>query len=161
MECGTERPCPFVGCKYHLYLDVNPGTGTIKLNFPRLEPWQMGETCVLDVAERGGMTLEQIGAELNMVRERVRQIERSALARIALPMEGYRSAPPREYSYSRDRVQAASRASIPPRPLVEKYKNPPQCTCCDPSWPHCGCGCLEECQLHKHLAQTENHDGGL
>src|SRR5688572_696068 len=37
-ECKEEaRPCPWVSCKYHLYLDVNPETGSIKLNFPDLE----------------------------------------------------------------------------------------------------------------------------
>ena len=33
-ECATgPRPCLFVSCKYHLYLDVNPRTGSVKLNF--------------------------------------------------------------------------------------------------------------------------------
>ena len=43
----------FISCKHHLYLDVNPETGSIKLNFPHLEPWEMLESCSLDVAERG------------------------------------------------------------------------------------------------------------
>ena len=29
-----HRPCPWVACKHHLYLDVNPETGSIKMNFP-------------------------------------------------------------------------------------------------------------------------------
>src|SRR5262249_33319259 len=34
-ECKTgPRPCLFVSCKHHLYLDVNPETGSVKLNFP-------------------------------------------------------------------------------------------------------------------------------
>ena len=37
-ECiNAERPCTWVACKYNLYLDVNPQTGSIKLNFPDLE----------------------------------------------------------------------------------------------------------------------------
>jgi hypothetical protein len=29
-ECAcAERPCPWVSCKHHLYLDVNPETGSI------------------------------------------------------------------------------------------------------------------------------------
>ena len=24
----------------------------------------------------------------------------------------------------------------------------PACTCCDPNWPFCTCGCLEECEVH-------------
>ena len=31
---GGQRPCPWVSCKHHLFLDVNPETGSIKLNFP-------------------------------------------------------------------------------------------------------------------------------
>ncbi|MBN1947120.1 MAG: hypothetical protein JW797_15700 [Bradymonadales bacterium] len=69
------RPCPFVSCKFHLYLDVHPETGSIKLNFPDLEVWEMPETCALDVAERGGITLEEVGDILNLTRERIRQVE--------------------------------------------------------------------------------------
>src|SRR5437879_1807680 len=40
VECVSgERPCPFVSCKHHLYLDVSAKTGAIKLNFPDLEVW--------------------------------------------------------------------------------------------------------------------------
>jgi len=69
------RPCPFVSCKYHLYLDVKDETRSIKLNFPHLEVWEMEHTCALDVAEQGGMTLEEVGHILNLTRERVRQVE--------------------------------------------------------------------------------------
>lgn len=31
-ECRDGfRPCPFVACKYHLYLDINPETGSTSL----------------------------------------------------------------------------------------------------------------------------------
>lgn len=78
----SERPCPFVSCKYHLYLDVNPRTGSIKLNFPDLEVWELPETCALDVAERGGMTLEEVGELLNLTRERIRQVESKGIDKI-------------------------------------------------------------------------------
>ncbi|HZO16399.1 MAG TPA: sigma factor-like helix-turn-helix DNA-binding protein, partial [Polyangiaceae bacterium] len=82
-ECvGGERPCPYVSCKYHLYLDVSPRTGAIKLNFPDLEVWDMQETCALDVADRGGTTLEDVGAIMNLTRERIRQVEVRALAKL-------------------------------------------------------------------------------
>jgi hypothetical protein len=82
-ECvGGERPCPYVSCKYHLYLDVSPRTGAIKLNFPDLEVWEMQETCALDVADRGGTTLEDVGAIMNLTRERIRQVEVRALAKL-------------------------------------------------------------------------------
>ncbi len=82
-ECQSmPRPCPFVSCEHHLYLDVNPQSGAIKLNFPQLEVWEMAETCALDVADRGGITLEEVGAILNLTRERIRQVEVRGLTKI-------------------------------------------------------------------------------
>ena len=82
-ECANgERPCPFVSCKHHLYLDVSAKTGAIKLNFPDLEVWEMTETCALDVADRGGTTLEEVGAIMNLTRERIRQVEVKGLAKL-------------------------------------------------------------------------------
>jgi hypothetical protein len=82
-ECiDGERPCPFVSCAHHLYLDVSPKTGAIKLNFPDLEVWEMTETCALDVADRGGTTLEEVGAIMNLTRERIRQVEVKGLAKL-------------------------------------------------------------------------------
>ena len=75
-ECrDAPRPCPWVACKHHLYLDINPRTGSIKLNFPDLEPWELEHTCSLDIADAGGLTLEEIGVVTNLTRERVRQVE--------------------------------------------------------------------------------------
>jgi hypothetical protein len=76
------RPCLYVACKYHLYLDVNPETGSIKVNFPDQEPWEIEESCALDVAERGGVTLEEVGEILNLTRERVRQVEVTGLEKL-------------------------------------------------------------------------------
>src|SRR4029079_15340759 len=82
-DCSQgERPCPFVSCKHHLYLDVSARTGAIKLNFPDLEVWEMTETCALDVADRGGTTLEEGGAIINLTRERIRQVEVKGLAKL-------------------------------------------------------------------------------
>jgi hypothetical protein len=77
-----ERPCPWAGCKYHLLLDVNPASGSLKVNFPGRELWHLDETCALDVADRGGITLDEVGALLNIVRERVRQIEEKTLLKL-------------------------------------------------------------------------------
>ena len=76
------RPCLFVSCRYHLYLDVNPETGSIKLNFPDKEVWDLQETCALDVAERGGVTLEEVGHIMNLTRERIRQVEVRGLQKL-------------------------------------------------------------------------------
>jgi len=82
-ECvDGPRPCPYVSCQHHLYLDVSSRTGAIKLNFPDLEVWDMNESCALDVADRGGTTLEDVGAIMNLTRERIRQVEVKALAKL-------------------------------------------------------------------------------
>jgi hypothetical protein len=82
-ECADgPRPCPFVSCRHHLFIDVSPRTGAIKLNFPDLEVWDLGESCALDVADRGGTTLEDVGAIMNLTRERIRQVEVKALAKL-------------------------------------------------------------------------------
>jgi hypothetical protein len=84
-ECrGEARPCPWVACKHHLYLDINPETGSIKINFPDLEPWELKHTCALDVAERGGITLEEVGEIMNLTRERIRQVEVRGLLKLKM-----------------------------------------------------------------------------
>ncbi len=83
VELGTSaNPCPYVSCKYHLAFDIDPDTGSIKENFPGVEIDELIDTCVLAVAERGEQTLEEVGAALNITRERVRQIEARALLRV-------------------------------------------------------------------------------
>jgi len=81
---GEMRPCPWVACKHHLYLDINPETGSIKINFPDLEPWELKHTCALDVAERGGITLEEVGEIMNLTRERIRQVEVRGLLKLKM-----------------------------------------------------------------------------
>lgn len=76
------RPCPFVACRHHLYLDVSAKTGAIKLNFPDLEVDELTASCALDVADRQGTTLEGVGAIMNLTRERIRQVEVRALAQL-------------------------------------------------------------------------------
>lgn len=77
-----ERPCPFVACKYHLYIDVHPVRGSIKINFPDIDVWEMTDSCALDIADRGGITLEEVGVIMNLTRERVRQLETQGLAKL-------------------------------------------------------------------------------
>jgi hypothetical protein len=70
----APRPCPYVGCRYHLAIEVHEN-GSIRLNFPDVEIEDMVETCALDVADAGGATLEEVAAYINLTRERVRQLE--------------------------------------------------------------------------------------
>jgi len=76
------RPCPYVSCVHHLYLDISLTTGSIKLNFPDQEVWEMQESCALDVADRGGTTLEEVGVIMNLTRERIRQLEARGLQKL-------------------------------------------------------------------------------
>lgn len=77
------RPCPWVSCRYHLAIDVNPKTADVKLNHPQFPAALPEETCVLDVANRGPLRLEVVGALLGVTRERVRQIEVKALRKLS------------------------------------------------------------------------------
>lgn len=82
-ECvDGERPCPFVACRYNLYLDVTEA-GSLKLNFPAFEPWEMPWSCSLDEAELGGLTLEEVGERMNFTRERTRQVEAKGCIQLA------------------------------------------------------------------------------
>lgn len=81
-ECvDSPRPCPYVSCQHHLYLDVTEA-GSIKINFPDVEVEDLRESCALDIADRGGMTLEDVGDLLNLTRERARQIEAEGLKQL-------------------------------------------------------------------------------
>jgi len=81
------RPCPYVTCKHNLYLDVSEKTGSITLNFPDLEVSEMSESCVLDVSDASGQTLEYVAQLMNITRERVRQVEVIALGKLEQPFE--------------------------------------------------------------------------
>jgi hypothetical protein len=61
---------------------VNPKTGSITFTFPGVEPEDVPaeHSCTLDIADAGGVKLETVGEVLNIVRERARQIEASAIS---------------------------------------------------------------------------------
>ncbi len=67
LEGGVNegRPCPWVGCHFNI-VDAGPNAAT----------------CVLDVADQGGVTLEEVGSLMGVTRERIRQIEEKALRKI-------------------------------------------------------------------------------
>lgn len=84
-ECrGGIRPCPFVACKYHLYLEVTEA-GSLRIVYPHLEVWEMEFSCALDLVEMepDGMTLKEIGALLNVSKESVRQTQERGLDELA------------------------------------------------------------------------------
>lgn len=82
-DCANvTRPCPYTSCKFNNYLDV-AYSGSVVLNFPDIEPWEMNpdHSCTLDRAEEPN-TLEEVGEILNLTRERIRQIQAIALAKL-------------------------------------------------------------------------------
>ena len=76
------RPCPYVSCRYHLYLDVNR-FGAVKFNFPDLEVWEIPQSCALDVADRGPLALEKIADLMNLTRQAAQLIEHKAMVHMA------------------------------------------------------------------------------
>jgi hypothetical protein len=79
------RPCPYVSCRYHLYLDVR-GDGVLRVNFPDREPDEMLASCALDMSDDGPRTLDQVAALMGMSKERARQLEASAFAKLRLAL---------------------------------------------------------------------------
>lgn len=78
-DCAEgRRPCPFVSCRHHLYLEVQP-SGAILVNFPALEPHQLKRSCSLDEADLGPKSLREVGRRMNMSFECVRGIEGDAI----------------------------------------------------------------------------------
>jgi len=79
------RPCPWTKCRHHL-AEFGRNTHAFRNGVAKWAPPD-GETCSLDVADRGEQTLETIGAILRVTRERVRQIEARALVKIRAARE--------------------------------------------------------------------------
>ena len=79
------RPCPYVSCRYHLYLDVR-GDGVLRINFPEREPEELMASCALDMSEDGPRTLDQVAALMGMSKERARQIEATAFAKLRVAL---------------------------------------------------------------------------
>lgn len=90
-ECASgPRPCPWVGCRYHLLLEVSAGTGAIMLTHGHTDPTLLAETCALDLADRGEHTLEEVAVCFDVSREAVRQIETRAFKKLDRKSVGLR-----------------------------------------------------------------------
>lgn len=102
------RPCPWLRCSYHIFwVKADLRDKNLRWKKTKIRGWHkerprtaedilnnmtndevleiifnLKETCVLDVAEEGGVTLERIADILNITRERVRQIINATINRI-------------------------------------------------------------------------------
>jgi len=94
---NEARPCPFVGCKHHVYLDVRERNGSVGFPHGDREVWEIAETCALDMADRdtemgvdreAEHALQAIGKALGLTRERVRQIILRAIAKATCGVDG-------------------------------------------------------------------------
>lgn len=77
------RPCLRLTCKYHLlWFKAKIELWNDKDIIDHL--YSMNHTCCLDIAEKGGSVLEEVGEALGLTRERIRQIESRALRKLKL-----------------------------------------------------------------------------
>jgi hypothetical protein len=74
-----QGPCPHAACRFNLTSERrdNRGARPAEFHLPVVH-----ESCALEAAEQGGMTLEEIASRLSLTRERVRQIELGALKKL-------------------------------------------------------------------------------
>jgi hypothetical protein len=94
-----------VSCRFHLALSVNEQNGSIHLEGGRTLSCKasksaaesfceraadvvvsMEQTCALDVADDGPITLQEVGDLVGVTRENIRLIERRAMLRVASRM---------------------------------------------------------------------------
>ena len=78
---NVPRPCPFVSCRYNLYLDISVNGRRIRINF-KGEPDEMSVSCALDLAEDGPRGLIDVGRLIGTSKERARQVEEVAMEKL-------------------------------------------------------------------------------
>ncbi len=76
---NIPRPCPHVSCRHHIYLDV---VGKDIIRNSAVPLWEMTDSCSLDVAERGGVTLETVAELMGVTTDGARKIQERALLKL-------------------------------------------------------------------------------
>jgi len=126
------RPCPWFGCKHHIGIDVlGSRIRRVGASFGRRESDDDivdaimdsdHDTCVLDVVDREGeQTLEQVGARLDITRERIRQIEQKALDKL-------QEITPNDTDFRRERFMddLELEDDVEDKPVAKELTLPPQ-----------------------------------
>ncbi len=88
---NQQRPCPWVSCRYHLYLDIvdeRDDENALEVNFPQKEVWEIPHTCLLDVTDlteevdHEALTLEEIADLLGYSVERTESVLRKGMLKV-------------------------------------------------------------------------------
>lgn len=85
-DCASvPRPCPYVGCRYNLFLEVAAHARRVGLrfNYHNRDVWELEHSsCALDFAERGGMTNKQVGEVLHCHTSVVSRVSTGAIRKV-------------------------------------------------------------------------------
>lgn len=79
---GGPRPCPFVSCKYHLFLVIDPRKATVSHRVDASDIWEIPFTCALDIAEMGGAEFLRVSKVLNLSVEYTLTLHNAAVSKI-------------------------------------------------------------------------------
>ena len=70
---GGARPCPWIGCNYHLIWTVSKIDQMSDDKILKVLS-EMPETCTLDVADKGGLSFRKLAIALGLSRSRAMQL---------------------------------------------------------------------------------------
>lgn len=80
---GVPRPCPFVACRYNMFLDVRTDGRLVRLRGNKgplsVDP---ATSCALDIAERGPRQVTEIAELLGVTKARISQLVDHATLRL-------------------------------------------------------------------------------
>lgn len=80
-ECPTERPCPYVGCRYNNFIEIGE-SGNIRLSLEGIDAWERRHSCALDMADLGPQPTNVIADATGLTRTRINQILRDAQVKL-------------------------------------------------------------------------------
>ena len=109
---NAARPCPWVSCRYHLYLDIVHKNRLITPH-GNVDVDEIPETCALDVADSGPQSERRVAALMGVVHQRANQLEIAALAKLAARAKRERRARELRDRHLNDRPIVLNRRRLP------------------------------------------------